>query len=1107
MDSKASSNFPRKEKLKNFERAFLALHITKEGIRSAVSDKVESYYEEFLTDIYKKLNIDSGSKCGGCYTRNIVARPFTVNSNDDSGCPKKICNYLKYKIKANHRNRKPNYDNTDAKQWYSNPWELAKCFMPEGYRKVKSAAETDFFGVINVVINHEIFPVDNCFKQGKLISNDIRHSGSLELNDEELQKIFTTLNNILVFPEFFDKARDARKELEKLNNHNQFSREMVLESVKETKMVENLFLKIEELEMRLLKIEISRNPYEADIKQSTKIEGEGTNKQNNYGIPKLHPRDGKLIKLKDNELQMLLQCCSNEPVKGGFGQVYISQSKVPGLDIYVVLKKITCEDNEKTKIITTFNEKISRKVMHFAIVPLIGYMEKKISSSRSEYYFLSPYLKNGSLRSCIDYDEEEKDREKIKLKHRRRIEILFQVASAIHYLHTPVKDYRGTVLHMDITSSNIVLDKHLNARLIDFGLAREMNEGQTKVSLTQSKQFGTPGYFPTKRYSELTVREDYYNFGVVIREILTGKLPYIKTNGEPDELRSHGEGTIKMSLQTNVWHTDVDGIQEKVDKLVSLSARCLERNKKKDSVTSAVILKDLKEIRVKEDFIRDLRKKCDICMINPCVENNKGLSTHKCCGDQCYIAINVCLPCMRNSHLNPLVCPTCGEKIVPEIGHTFAAVLIAGSDIYQECTQSLIDDVKEIKTVLASKYPCVIGISEERIKVVTPESPGQRDLLPKIAAAFKSLHDSKDIRTLLFYYTGHFSSSETGFLLDGNNSVLNLTDLQAHFERFCEKRKETKRIIAFLDCCEPPVIEISLPKSKQVQICQLNVCRQNEVAYQNKDGSLFRMLFVQALTRKIFNIDCIIYSDECKYCVMSGEFISITKIFDYISDHITSENKGRKPAISLPIDSTTDETCFGYNIELAAEFEFKFQNKNFEENVKIEITKGIYCDIDKLKSCIHHALCEKNDETLMFPSSKFLDTLSLQIYNGQQHGEELQYMVQVSAAMDNQQCVVVSVRPVSRILKGRVVLFPPQTEFIEYLKENKLLTESTESPRDAPATVTLSKNQLGTISTNIKYDDVLKTMSSDLNEVYKKWDNVKVSNVFLFDFFLELIKE
>jgi serine/threonine protein kinase len=60
----------------------------------------------------------------------------------------------------------------------------------------------------------------------------------------------------------------------------------------------------------------------------------------------------------------------------------------------------------------------------------------------SEYFFLSPYLENGSLRSCIDYDKEEKDRAKIKLKHMRRIEILFQVASAIHYLHTPVKAYR-----------------------------------------------------------------------------------------------------------------------------------------------------------------------------------------------------------------------------------------------------------------------------------------------------------------------------------------------------------------------------------------------------------------------------------------------------------------------------------------------------------------------------------------------------------------------------------------------------------------------------------------------------------------------------------------
>jgi hypothetical protein len=249
--------------------------------------------------------------------------------------------------------------------------------------------------------------------------------------------------------------------------------------------------------------------------------------------------------------------------------------------------------------------------------------------------------------------------------------------------------------------------------------------------------------------------------------------------------------------------------------------------------------------------------------------------------------------------------------------------------------------------------------SEDRIKVVTPESPEQRDLLPKIAAAFESLHKSQDdIRTLLFYYTGHFST-ETGFLLDGNNSVLNLTDLKAHFERFCQERKETKRIIAFLDCCEAPDIENTQLKCDQVQIFQLNVCKQDEKAYQSINGSLFRKLFVQALTRKIFNKDCIIQSDPCKYCEMSGEFISITKIFEYISEHIASKYKERKPVIYLAKESTFSATCFGYNIDFAAEFEFKFQNKNFEDKGKVEIEQGIYCDLNKLKSCIHHALCGK----------------------------------------------------------------------------------------------------------------------------------------------------
>ncbi|WAR01893.1 PBL28-like protein [Mya arenaria] len=70
------------------------------------------------------------------------------------------------------------------------------------------------------------------------------------------------------------------------------------------------------------------------------------------------------------------------------------------------------------------------------------------------------------------------------------------------------------VVHMDIKSLNIVLDLKYNARLIDFGLAREMKEPNAKLFMTSSQVPGTVGYFPTTTLQGLTKFHDYHNFGV-----------------------------------------------------------------------------------------------------------------------------------------------------------------------------------------------------------------------------------------------------------------------------------------------------------------------------------------------------------------------------------------------------------------------------------------------------------------------------------------------------------------------------------------------------------------------------------------------------------------
>ncbi|XP_053389763.1 uncharacterized protein LOC128552732 [Mercenaria mercenaria] len=200
--------------------------------------------------------------------------------------------------------------------------------------------------------------------------------------------------------------------------------------------------------------------------------------------------------------------------KGGFGKVYFYKDKHPTLGIPVAIKEVIIEEtSQKLKMMSTINERLASRTLHYAIVPLLAMTE---DMGKRSFYFLSPYLENGDLFQMLKDDTEKLNAGRIRdvtLTKQRRLKILYHISSALDFLHTPVKDIRGPIIHMDVKSLNIVLDADFNARLIDFGLAREMHETESGIPVTKTEVGGTDGYFPTRGYSILTKYEDYHNFG------------------------------------------------------------------------------------------------------------------------------------------------------------------------------------------------------------------------------------------------------------------------------------------------------------------------------------------------------------------------------------------------------------------------------------------------------------------------------------------------------------------------------------------------------------------------------------------------------------------
>ena len=130
---------------------------------------------------------------------------------------------------------------------------------------------------------------------------------------------------------------------------------------------------------------------------------------------------------------------------------------------------------------------------------------------RPWYYLVMPYIEGGTLRDYLLRRE--------KLTFEEAGSFLEQIASALQYAHD------HGVVHRDVKPSNILLRLDGHAYLVDFGLVKAKVEAE---SLTHAgAMIGTPEYMaPEQSNGQHDYRSDIYALGVVLYQMLTGRLPF-----------------------------------------------------------------------------------------------------------------------------------------------------------------------------------------------------------------------------------------------------------------------------------------------------------------------------------------------------------------------------------------------------------------------------------------------------------------------------------------------------------------------------------------------------------------------------------------------------
>ncbi|KAF2302934.1 hypothetical protein GH714_011345 [Hevea brasiliensis] len=125
------------------------------------------------------------------------------------------------------------------------------------------------------------------------------------------------------------------------------------------------------------------------------------------------------------------------------------------------------------------------------------------------------YMENNSLAHALFGNEESQ----LKMDWQTRQRICVGIAKGLAFLH---EESALKIVHRDIKAANILLDRDLNPKISDFGLAKLDEEENTHIS---TRVAGTIGYMAPEYalWGYLTYKADVYSFGIVALEIFVGK--------------------------------------------------------------------------------------------------------------------------------------------------------------------------------------------------------------------------------------------------------------------------------------------------------------------------------------------------------------------------------------------------------------------------------------------------------------------------------------------------------------------------------------------------------------------------------------------------------
>jgi serine/threonine-protein kinase len=208
---------------------------------------------------------------------------------------------------------------------------------------------------------------------------------------------------------------------------------------------------------------------------------------------------------------------------GGMGVVYLGERADGQFDKQVALKLLKLGIDTK-EVVRRFRQErqILASLEHPGVVRLLdgGVTED------GRPYFAMEYVDGKPIDQYCDEH---------RLTIDERLQYFIDVAEVVQHAH------QNLVVHRDLKPSNIFINDRGEVRLLDFGIAKLLNRGQSGSTAPETRtdvRVMTPEYASPEQIQggSISIASDVYQLGLLLNQLLTGQLPYRLSEGSPREM-------------------------------------------------------------------------------------------------------------------------------------------------------------------------------------------------------------------------------------------------------------------------------------------------------------------------------------------------------------------------------------------------------------------------------------------------------------------------------------------------------------------------------------------------------------------------------------------